>query len=119
KLRAIANALSADVVGDDSLEVRSIVHPADASGDGDLALALGGDALAALDQTRAGAVVVATGASIPQDRFKAVVYADPSRKTLAILTSLFDSGPQHDTGVHPTAQIGPDVDIGAGVSIGA
>ena len=44
-LRDIATALSATVIGDGSLEIVRIVHPADAEGAGDLAVALTKEAL--------------------------------------------------------------------------
>ena len=65
QLSDIASALSAKVIGDGGLEIGRIVHPADADGSGDLAVALTQEAQAHLAGTTAGAVL------IPADRFAA------------------------------------------------
>jgi UDP-3-O-[3-hydroxymyristoyl] glucosamine N-acyltransferase len=118
RLRAIAEALSAQITGDDTIEIVRIVHPADATGAGDLALAIAKDAFAALQQSKAVAVLVPLGQAVPPGRFQAVLLADPARTTLGILTKLFDPGPAHEPGVHASAVIAPDAEIGAGASIG-
>ena len=118
QLSDIAQALSAKIIGDDGLTVDRIVHPADAEGPRDLALALSKEALAALGGTRAGAVVVPPGTQSPNN-IPAVVYGGNERMAVAILTALFDPGPAHDAGVHPAAVVAADAAIGESVSIGA
>ena len=118
QLSDIAQALSAKIIGDDGLTVDRIVHPADAEGPRDLALALSKEALAALGGTRAGAVVVPPGTQSPNN-IPAVVYGGNERMAVAVLTALFDPGPAHDAGVHPAAVVAADAAIGESVSIGA
>ena len=92
QLSDIAKALRADVIGDPSLGVTRLVHPADAVGSADLALALAGDAVAALAGTRAGAAVVKAG-TVPPPGLSAIAFGGHERMALAILTKLFDAGP--------------------------
>jgi UDP-3-O-[3-hydroxymyristoyl] glucosamine N-acyltransferase len=95
------------------------VHPDAAERASDLALAMGGSAVAALAHTKARAVVVAAKDPAPAGRFAAVLTVDDPRMTLARLTALFDPGPAHEKGVHPTAVVAADAELGPGVSIGA
>jgi UDP-3-O-[3-hydroxymyristoyl] glucosamine N-acyltransferase len=52
------------------------------------------------------------------DRFKSVIVVEQVRTALATLTKLFDPGPSHSEGIHPTAIVAPDAKLGEGVSIG-
>ena len=77
------------------------------------------DAVAALAKGKAQAVVVAAKNPAPTTgAFKAVITVDEPRLALARLTALFDPGPVHGAGVHPTAIVAPDAKLGEGVSIG-
>ena len=115
----VAAALSARLQGDGEIELRRLVHPSDAQGPGDLALAMSPDSAAALASTKAIAVIVAATGPQPPARFKAVITVEPSRSALAILTALFDTGPKGISGIHPTAVIAPDATLGAAVNVGA
>ena len=116
-LSDIAKALRAEVIGDPSLNVTRLVHPADAEGSADLALALAGDAPAAVAGTRAGAAVVKAGTTVPAD-LSIIAFGGHERMALAILTTLFDAGPKRERGVHPSASIAPDARIAESTSIG-
>jgi UDP-3-O-[3-hydroxymyristoyl] glucosamine N-acyltransferase len=117
QLSDIAKALSATLSGDGSLEIRRVVHPADADGNGDLAVALSGDATQHLAGTRAAAVLIPpTGA--PPAGAAAIVYGGSDRVAVATLTALFDPGPAHGTGIHPSAVVAPDAVIEAGANVG-
>jgi UDP-3-O-[3-hydroxymyristoyl] glucosamine N-acyltransferase len=118
KLSDIAKALSATVAGDGAVEVLRLVHPADAEGAGDLAIALTKEALGALAGTKAKAVVVPIGTPVPAS-VSAIAYGGNERVAVAILTALFDCGPSHSPGVHPTAVVAPDAIIAKDASIGA
>ncbi len=118
KLRDVVHALSAQVLGDDTLEVTRVVHPADAIGPGDLALATSKDAVSALDGCQAEAVIVSEASAPLTEKFKAVIVAGNERMVLSVVTALFDPGPAHLGGIHPTAVIAPDALIAAGASIG-
>ncbi len=117
QLSDIARALSAKVSGDGSLEIDRIVHPADAKAKDELAVALSREALEHLAETRAGAVLISADGTPPAG-IAAILYGGNERVALAILTALFDPGPVHASGIHPTAVVAPDAVIGEGVSIG-
>ena len=114
----IAQALSARIEGDKSIDVDRLVHPARAERPSDLALAMSGDAVTALSRSKAQAVVVSDARPAPAG-FKAVIAIGDPRMTLAKLTALFDRGPNLSDGVHPTAVVAPDAVLGEGVRIGA
>ena len=117
KLSDIAKALRAEVTGDGTLELTRAVHPADAKGKGDLAVALTGDTGDALASTRAGAAVVKPGIEAPAG-MATIAFAGHERMALSILTGLFDAGPDHGKGIHPTAFVSPDAKVTESVSIG-
>ena len=114
----IATALCARLDGDGAIEIIRIVHPAQATGASDLALAMTADAATALATTSAQAVVVSARRAPPQGRFKAIITVEQTRTTLATLTALFDTGPVREPGIHPTAVVAADAALGEGVSIG-
>ncbi|MEX0851935.1 MAG: UDP-3-O-(3-hydroxymyristoyl)glucosamine N-acyltransferase [Bauldia sp.] len=118
KLNDIARALAAEVVGEAALEVRRVVHPADAEGPTDLAVALSEESRAAVAGSRAGALIVAAGAGRPDKDCPLLIYAGHERQALAILTSLFDRGPEHADGIHPSAVVAADAAIGNRASVG-
>lgn len=119
QIKDIAQALSARLVGDGTVEIHRLVHPDRAELGSDLALAMGGDAAAALARSKAQAVVVSAKNPVPPASFKAIIVVDEPRLALAKLTALFDPGPAHTAGLHPTAVIAPDATLADGVSVGA
>src|SRR5262245_16123967 len=119
KIQAIADALSARLAGDGALDIERIVHPDDAERPSDLAVARTAQSAAALDRTKARAVVVSARRAPSSDRFQSVILIEQPRYALAILTALFDSGPARAAGVHPTAIVAPDATLGEGVDVGA
>ena len=118
KLSELARALSAEVIGDAAVDIQRVVHPLDAAASTDLAVALSKEALSAADGRPAGALLVAPATPRPDDQRTLLVYAGHERQAIATLTALFDRGPQHDPGIHPTAVVAADAVIGDGVSIG-
>src|SRR5215472_7309284 len=118
-VRDIAQALGAPLDGDGSIAVKRLVHPAQAESASDLALATNPQAAAALAQTKASAVVVAAAAPRPNRPFAAVIAVTEPRMALACLTALFDPDPPQERGVHPTAVVAAEAELGADVSIGA
>lgn len=117
QLGDIAKALGTAVAGDATMEIARLVHPADATGTGDLAVALAGDAVDALAASHASAAVVKPGTTAPGKAL--IAFGGHERAAMAVLTRLFDRGAAHDAGVDPHAAIAPDARIGAGASIGA
>jgi UDP-3-O-[3-hydroxymyristoyl] glucosamine N-acyltransferase len=86
-INEIARELEARLDGDGGIEIERIVHPDRAERPSDLALAMGGDAVAALSRTKARAVVVADGKTGPVRDFKAVLTVAEPRIALAKLTA--------------------------------
>jgi UDP-3-O-[3-hydroxymyristoyl] glucosamine N-acyltransferase len=120
-LAEIADALDGKLTGDSELIVRRVVHPSAAQGDGDLALAVEKDALAALAQSAARAAVVLAGAEPPglsAGRLAGFVAVERPRYALARLLSLFEVPPHAPPGVHPSAAVDPTARLGEHVSIG-
>ena len=117
-INEISKFLEARFEGDGALEIDRVVHPAGAERGSDLALAMSGDAVATLAQSKAQAAVVAAKNPAPSGAFKALILVDDPRLALARLTALFDPGPAYEPGVHPTAVVAPDALLGEGVSIG-
>jgi UDP-3-O-[3-hydroxymyristoyl] glucosamine N-acyltransferase len=118
-VRDIAEALGAKLDGDGEIAIDRLVHPARAERPSDLAVAMSPQTAAALAQTKAQAVLVAEAAPPPSRSFSAVIAIAEPRMALARLTALFDPGPPHERGIHPTAIIAPDAKLGPDVCIGA
>lgn len=118
QIKDIAQVLEAKFEGDGALQIDRVVHPSGAERASDLALAMSGDAVAALARGRAQAAVVVAKNPAPSGAFKALITVDDPRLALARLTALFDSGPAHEGGIHPTAVVAPDARLGEGVSLG-
>jgi UDP-3-O-[3-hydroxymyristoyl] glucosamine N-acyltransferase len=119
KLSDIAQRLPAKLIGDAALDIRRVVHPLDANGPGDLAVALSKEAAAINGGSTASAVLIAASAAVPSDGRSVLVYAGHERMALAVLTAMFDPGPARATGIHPSAVIAADASVGPSVAIGA
>jgi UDP-3-O-[3-hydroxymyristoyl] glucosamine N-acyltransferase len=118
-VRDVAEALSARLVGDGSLEIERIVHPADADRPSDLAIAMSAESFAALSTSQAVAAVVSAKLPDVPSRVKSVIIPEHERAALARLTALFDGGPAHVAGIDKTAIVAPDAKIDPSVSVGA
>ncbi len=119
RTKDIAEALAGRLDGDGSIEIDRLVHPAGAERPSDLALAISADAVAALAHSKAQAVVVSADHPVPTGSFRAVITTGAPRLAFAKLTAMFDHGPAREKGIHATAVVAPDAELGAGVSIGA
>jgi UDP-3-O-[3-hydroxymyristoyl] glucosamine N-acyltransferase len=116
--RDIAQALSGRLDGDGTIAIDRLVHPERAQRPSDLAIAMSAEAAAALSRSKARAVVISAAQAAPPGKFAAVIAVTETRMALAKLTALFDPGPPHDPGIHPSAVVAGDAEIGEGVSIG-
>ena len=116
--RDIAQALGGRLDGDGAIEISRLVHPARAERPSDLALAISADAAALLTRTKAQAAVVSTHRPVPAGSLRAIISVPEGRLAFAKLSALFDPGPAHDAGIHPTAVVAPDAVLGEAVSIG-
>src|SRR5947208_983486 len=118
KLKQIAAALSARLIGDGEKEVTRVVHPADVVGPADLAVALTKEALNGARFDQAGAILVAAEPATRAHGQAVLVYGGHERVALAVLTALFDPGLNRTAGAHPTAVVASDAVIGTLVAIG-
>jgi UDP-3-O-[3-hydroxymyristoyl] glucosamine N-acyltransferase len=116
-LTDIAAALGAQLVGDGSVLVRGVAHPAMAAAD-TLALAVEEDAEKLLARTKAVTAAVAEGRAEALAGLKGGIVVKRPRLALAKLLEIFDRPPVSQPGVHPSAVVDPTAAIGAGVSIG-
>jgi UDP-3-O-[3-hydroxymyristoyl] glucosamine N-acyltransferase len=119
RIEEIAQALGGRLDGDGAIEISRVVHPARAEFPSDLALALSADAAAALSHSKAQAAVISAKNSVSPDNLRASIAVTEARIAIAKLTALFDAGPAHERGIHPTAVIVTDAVLGEGVSVGA
>jgi UDP-3-O-[3-hydroxymyristoyl] glucosamine N-acyltransferase len=129
RLKEIAAALKAELVGDGEILVEGVNHPA-LAGPKDLAIAIEESALSTLGASAARAAMVRRGDMVASGS-RALLLVDHPRYALATLTRLFARAPHAATGIHSTAvvdpsakveepaSIGPFVQIGPGASIGA
>jgi len=116
--RDIAQALAGRLEGDGTIMVDRLVHPVQAQRSSDLAVAISADAAAALSGTKARAVVVSASHSVHPNAFAAVISVEETRTALAKLTAMFDPGPPHERGIHPSAVVAGDAQVGEDVNIG-
>lgn len=122
-LQEIADALAAEAIpveltGDPSLRVRRPVPPGAAEGAHDLAIAIEPKAVAALAACRAGAAMLAAGASAPPGGPANQLRVGLPRYALAALLRLFEPPLHAAPGVHPSAVVDPTARLGADVSVG-
>jgi UDP-3-O-[3-hydroxymyristoyl] glucosamine N-acyltransferase len=119
RLFVIAEALNARLVGDGDIEITRVVHPAEAAGDGDLAVAMDAKLISLLSGGKAKAAVLAAGAEPPADAgLKGWIEVGRPRLAMAGLLHLYDRPVWAEPGVHPTAYVDPTATLGEGASIG-
>ena len=95
-------------MGMGQLTIDRLVHPARAERPSDLAVAMSAEAAAALPRSKARAVVVSAAHTVSSGAFAAVIAVGETRRALAKLTAMFDRGPPHDPGIHPSAIVAGD-----------
>ncbi len=106
-------------MGDGTVVVRTIAHPAVAEGPDVLALATDADAERALTRTHAISAVVGRGRHAALAGLRGGIVVHRPRLALARLLELFARPPFVARGIHPSAVIDASAAIGAEVSIGA
>lgn len=116
-LSEIAAALGAELHGDGTIRIARAVHPAEAEGPEDLALAMEKGLASALAEGKAVAAVLAEGAE-PPATLKGWIVVKRPRFAMAGLTTLFEKPVHAEPGVHPAAFVAPDAVLGEGVSVG-
>jgi len=118
-LQEIAAAVEGRLVGDGSLSVMRLVHPADVCGTQDLALAMDDGLLSLLKESAAIAAVVSEKSEAASDFLKARIVVARPRLAMAKLTALFAVPVAVKPGIHPSAVIEDGTRIGINPSIGA
>ena len=124
-LQEIATAVEGRLIGDGSLRVTRLAHPAAVSGSQDLALAMDGKLLPLLQENPSVAALVAAKDEAESAFLAARILVARPRVALARVTSLFAEPVEVKSGIHPSAviedgvKLGKDVAIGAQVYIGA
>ena len=118
KAHVLAAALDGRVIGAADAEISRAVHPAEASCEGDIAIAVSSDTIRILGESRAKIALVPEGTQFPHQRFQTVIFMRGSRFSLAEITHVFRHRPDVQPGVHPSAVVAPDAVIGEGATIG-
>lgn len=118
RLDQIAAATGLELIGDGSVEVSGLSHPAAAGAD-HLAIALNPDYAEAVVRSSCQAAVVWAGAELEALGLKAALIAGHPRRTLGAMTQAFQPELDIPRGTHPTAQIDDGAEIGDGAAIGA
>jgi UDP-3-O-[3-hydroxymyristoyl] glucosamine N-acyltransferase len=117
-LGELAKAIGATLIGDGSVAVYGVAHPA-AAGETDLALAVEDAAAAALASSRARAAVVSAGREDALARLAGGLAVTRPRYAMAGLLRLFARPPSVEPGIHPAAVVASGARIGDGARIGA
>ncbi len=116
-IQQIADALAARVEGDASIIIDRPAEPAEA-GPGDLALAMSPRYADGLSKGQARAAILWDGADWQEMGLEAAVFVPRPRYAMSGLTQLMDPGPEIAPGIHATAIIAPDAEIGENAAIG-
>jgi UDP-3-O-[3-hydroxymyristoyl] glucosamine N-acyltransferase len=116
-VKEIAAALGAEAFGDLDLVVTGVAEPASAGAD-DLALAMSPKYAEGLGQGHARAAMLWSGADWQAMGLVAAIVAPRPRYAMSGLSAMMDKGEGFGTGIHPSAVIHPEAQIGADVSIG-
>lgn len=117
-LQEIATAVEGRLIGDGSLRISRLAHPADITGSGDLALAMDAKLLPILKDSKAVAAIVA-GDEADSAFLAARILVSRPRVALARLTALFAEPVFVKAGIHPSAVIEEGAKIGKNPAIGA
>lgn len=118
-LNELANLLDADVLGDGTVQVTDVAHPAMAAREDVLALAMDKGSFAALAETKAKAAIVERGQALDLKKFAGGLAVSRGRLALAQLLRIFERRPHATPGIHPSAVIEEGAEIGEGASVGA
>jgi len=118
KLSEVAQALDGTLHGDGAVEVKRVVHPADADRPGDLALAIDATMLSGLGASAARSAVVSEGADVADGVVDGYVVVGRARLAMARLLDIFDAPVHAPEGIHPAAVIEPEATLGGDVRIG-
>jgi UDP-3-O-[3-hydroxymyristoyl] glucosamine N-acyltransferase len=116
--QAIADAVGGRLIGNGSLEVSRLAHPADIHGPSDLVLAMDPKLMPLLEGKRLSAIIISEKGESKAPAAATRIVVNRPRLALAKLTSLFAEPVTVTAGVHATAIIEPGAVIGKNVAIG-
>lgn len=115
-LGELAQQVGGEYIGDASLEIQRVIHPAQANSAQDLALILDQAILPLLSQKTIQTALLPLDLSI--DSIPNQIKVRRPKVALAKLLDIFDKPPYIPPGVHPSAVIDPTATIESGVVIG-
>ena len=110
--------MGARVTGDANAAIARAVHPAEASRDGDIAIAVTPEAIRLLSETSAAIALVPEGMDVAHQHLRTLIFIRPSRTTMPAITEVFRHRPDVRPGVHASAVVAPDATIGEEAVIG-
>ena len=114
----LSTALGARVSGDADAAITRAVHPAEASREGDIAIAVTPETIRLLGETSAAIALVPEGMDVAHQHLKTLIFIRRSRTTMPAITEIFRHRPDVRPGVHPSAVVAPDATIGDEAVIG-
>ena len=117
-IETLAAAIGARAEGKTGMEIDRPCHPDDAKSARDLALAMDASLHDRLRNSPARAAVLLGDTDWKALGLEAAIYVEHARSALVSITGLFARPPELAPGVHPSAVVGPDVELGEGVAIG-
>lgn len=117
-IREIASALGLNAAGDLDIPIHGAAEPATAT-PSDLALAMAPAYAEGLNEGSARAAILWTGADWRGLGLEAALFVDRPRLAMSGVTRMFDPGQGQVGGIHPSAVIEPDAELGENVSVGA
>jgi UDP-3-O-[3-hydroxymyristoyl] glucosamine N-acyltransferase len=118
-LKEIADAVEGRVIGDGTLRMSRVVHPANATDAADLAVAMDAKLLPLLKDGNAVAAVIGAQGEADTAFLSARIVVGRPRVALARLTALFAEPVTLKPGIHPSAVIEAGAKIGKNTAIGA
>jgi UDP-3-O-[3-hydroxymyristoyl] glucosamine N-acyltransferase len=116
-IQQIADALDAQAVGDTSFAISRPAEPQSAGPD-ELAMAMSPKYAEALPKGHAQAAMLWAGADWETLGLKAAILVERPRRAMSGLTQMIDPGQGFGPGVHRSAVIDPDAQLGDNVSVG-
>lgn len=116
---AIAEALDGTLIGDGTLSIQRVVHPAESTSEHDIALATDKSLIPLLQKNRVVAAIISEDIVLDPGLVKACIIVRRPRLAMAKLTSLFANDTALPPGIHPTAIVEPGAKLGKNVAIGA
>ena len=114
----LGTILNARITGNADATIVRAVNPAEASGDGDLAIAVTPEAIRLLSGSRATIALVPEGVDFSHQHLKTLIFIRRSRTTMPAITEVFCHRPDVCPGIHPTAVVAPDATIADDATIG-